>query len=299
MRGAPRGRAGVRPGEPFTLALGGGGGRGWAHIGVARALDEVGLRPSLIVGTSMGAIIGAGLAAGFAADRMLRLADATSVYRLVGRRARFAMFDPGPVLEALDDALGRARIEELPTPLAITAYDLVAGRPAAITSGRVVDALRRSIAVPLFFPPCRDASGVWCDAGPWEAVPVSVARGLAPHPVIGVWVDVPKPALLAARPMAALLRAVAAGAGRGMGHADVDRLTARRYLSLLARRWADPVHHEAPDLLIRPQLGLVPAWQFTRARLLADRGHRDAAAALVAAGLRPVEARTPGAMHAA
>ena len=289
----------MRPGEPFTLALGGGGGRGWAHIGVARALEEAGLRPSLIVGTSMGAIVGAGIAAGFDADQMLRMADATSVYCLVGRRARFAMFDPGPLLEALDEALGRARIEELPTPLAITAYDLVAGRPAAITSGRVVDALRRSIAVPLFFPPCRDASGVWCDAGPWEAVPVSVARGLAPHPVIGVWVDVPKPSLLATRPMATLLRAVSASARRGARYDDADRLTARQYLSLLARRWADPVHREAPDLLIRPRLGLVPAWRFSRARLLADRGHRDATAALAAASLRPVDAQAPRAVHAA
>lgn len=289
----------MRPGKPFTLALGGGGGRGWAHIGVARALEEAGLRPSLIVGTSMGAIVGAGLAAGLSADRMLQMADTTSVYRLVGRRARFAMFDPAPLLEALDKTLGGARIEELPTPLAITAYDLVAGRPAAFTSGRVVDALRRSIAVPLFFPPLRDARGVWCDAGPWEAVPVSVARALAPQQaVIGVWVDVPKPSLLAARPMAALLRAVAAAAGRGAWHGNADRLTARQYLSLLARRWADPVHQEVPDLLIRPRLGPIPAWRFSRARLLADRGYRGATAVL-AATVEPPDAKVRRAAHAA
>ena len=107
MRRAPRGGGQVRPDGPFTLALGGGGGRGWAHIGVARALDEAGLRPSLVVGTSMGAIVGAGLAAGFSPDVIERMARRTSFYRLVGRRARFAMFDPEPVLEALDAALGR------------------------------------------------------------------------------------------------------------------------------------------------------------------------------------------------
>jgi NTE family protein len=284
----------VRPDQPFTLALGGGGGRGWAHIGVARALDEAGLRPSLVVGTSMGAIVGAGLAAGLSPDAMERLARRTSFYRLVGRRARFAMFDPRPLLEALDAALGGARIEELPTPMAITAFDLVAGRPAAITSGRVVDALRRSIAVPLFFPPCRDASGVWCDAGPWEAVPVSIARGLSPDPVIGVWADIPKPAVLASRPVAALLRAVAARVG-----GPAERLTARRYLSLLALRWADPVYHDPPDLLIRPRLGLAPAWRFSGVRQLSARGHRDAAAALQAAGLWPSGAVDSGASRAA
>lgn len=282
MRGAPRGGWLVRHGRAFTLALGGGGGRGWAHIGVARALDEAGLKPSLIVGTSMGAIVGAGLAAGLSPDAIERMARRTSIYRLVGRRARFAMFDPEPVLETLDTALGRARIEELPTPLAITAFDLVAGRPAAITSGPVVDALRRSIAVPLFFPPCRDASGVWCDAGPWEAVPVSVARDLSPDPVIGVWADVPKPALLASRPVAALLRAVAARADGG-----ADGLSARRYLSLLALRWADPVRHDPPDLLIRPRLGLIPAWHFGAVRKLSALGHRDATASLQAGGWWP------------
>ena len=53
----------------FTLALGGGGGRGWAHIGVARALDEARAPPGLVVGTSMGAIVGAGIAAGLSAPR--------------------------------------------------------------------------------------------------------------------------------------------------------------------------------------------------------------------------------------
>jgi predicted acylesterase/phospholipase RssA len=278
----------------MTLALGGGGGRGWAHIGVARALDEAGMRPSLVVGTSMGAVVGAGLAAGFTPDAMQRLARRTSVYRLVGRRARFAMFDPGPLLERLDGLLGSPRIEELRTPLAITAFDLVAGCPSAITSGPLIDALRRSIAVPFFFPPCRDATGVWCDAGPWEAVPVSVARSLSPNPVIGVWVDVPKPTLLAWRPMAGLLRGFASRVG-----SDGDRLSARRYLSLLAQRWADPVHAEAPDLLIRPRLGVTPAWRFSLVDVLAARGYRDAVAALQAAGLWQSTPAPAGASHAA
>jgi predicted acylesterase/phospholipase RssA len=283
----------MKPNEPFTLALGGGGGRGWAHIGVARALAEAGLRPSLVVGTSMGAIVGSGLAAGLRPDDMERLARGTSFYRLVGRRARFAMFDPEPVLETLDAALGRVKIEDLPTPLAVAAFDLVAGRPAAITSGPLVDALRRSVAVPLFFPPCRDADGVWCDAGPWEAVPVSVARSLSPNPVIGVWADVPKPGMLASRPVATLLRAVAARTG---GRAD--GLSARRYLSLLALRWADPVRRDPPDLLIRPRLGLAPAWRFGGVRQLSARGYRDAVAALQAAGRWPSPVAT-GESHAA
>ena len=111
-------------------------------------------------------------------------------------------------------------------------------------------ALERSIAVPLFFPPQRDAHGVWCDAGPWESIPVAPSRAWAPDaPVIGVWADVPKPAFLAGRVGGTWLRLAAA---RLQPRDDDERLTARRYLSLLARRWADPVHVEPPDLLIAP-----------------------------------------------
>jgi NTE family protein len=265
----------------FTLALGGGGGRGWAHIGVARALDEAGLRPGRIVGTSMGAIVGAGMAAGVTPREMERLAGEISVRGTVGRRGRFALFDLRPLLERLRPVLGDPLIEELPLPLAVAAFDLVAGRPAAITSGRLLAALERSIAVPLVFPPTAMDGGVWCDAGPWEAVPISLARSLSEVPVIGVWIDIPKPGLLATPPVAALLRRLGGRLGTGD---PADRLTGRRYLALLATRWADPVHAEAPDLLIRPRLGLTPSWHFARVGRMVELGYRDAQAALLEAG---------------
>jgi NTE family protein len=271
----------MKPDGPFSLALGGGGGRGWAHLGVARALDEAGLRPALIVGTSMGAVVGAALAAGMRPEQIERMAERSgSVYRVVGKRARFALFDPEPVLARIDGALGSPRIEDLPDRLAVTAFDLVSGMPTAITSGPLVEALRRSIAVPLFFPPRHDADGVWCDAGPWESVPVTIARRLSPDPVIGVWVDVPKPAFMASRPVAKLLR----GAARLSG-GKREQLTARRYFSLLTRRWADPVVAEPPDLLIRPRLGLSSALRFSQVAQASALGYRDAKTALQVAGL--------------
>ena len=264
--------------DGYTLALGGGGARGWAHIGVARALEERRLRPRRVVGTSMGAIIGAGIAAGRRADEMEAAARRASVYHLVGRRGRLALFDPRPLLEWLAADLGDPRIEELPTPLGVTAYDLVEGRPRLFTHGRLIDALEVSIAVPFFFPPRRDPDGVWCDAGPWEGIPVSVARAWDPElPVIGVWADIPKPAVLSSRFGAAALRAVSARLGPGTAR---ERLTARRYLGLLTRRWADPVVDEPPDLLIRPRLGMMNALQFGRIRPAVEIGERDARQAL-------------------
>ena len=264
--------------DGFTLALGGGGARGWAHVGVARALDEYGLRPRRIVGTSMGAIIGAALAAGRSPDAIEADAGRAQMHRLMRRRGRLALFDPRRVLQHIARELGDPNIEDLPTPLGITAYDLVAGRPRLITSGRLVDALEVSIAVPLFFPPRRDLDGVWCDAGPWEGIPVTLARAWAPNlPVIGVLADIPKPAFLASRPGAAFLHAASSRLGVGV---DADRLTARRYLALLTNRWADPVVREPPDLLIAPRLGRMNALQFGRIAPAVAIGERDALMAL-------------------
>jgi NTE family protein len=268
--------------DGFTLALGGGGGRGWAHVGVARALEDHGLRPRRIVGTSMGAIIGAALAAGRTPDEIEEGGRRTSLYRHV-RRGRLALFDPLPLLERLAVDLGDPRIEDLPVPLGISTYDLVEGRPRLITSGRLIDALAMSIAVPLFFSPRHDADGIWCDAGPWEGVPVSLARAWAPdEPVIGVLADIPKPAFLAGRWSSAVLRAASTRLGVGT---LAERLTARRYLALLAARYADPVVVEPPDLLIAPRLGFTNALQFGRIGPSAAIGERDARLALAGIGL--------------
>jgi predicted acylesterase/phospholipase RssA len=231
----------------------------------------------------MGAIIGTGLAAGFSPDEMERVARRTPVYRLVGRRARLALFDPRPVVERLARALGDPLIEDLPVPLAITTYDLATGRTVAVTSGRVVDAVERAIAVPLFFPPCADGEQLFCDAGLWESVPVSVARRLAPgRRVIGAWADTPKPAFFTLPPVASVMRRLSARLGvGGVG----EPLSARRYLAMLSARMAEPVVSEEPELLIRPRLGPMPAWHFSRVAEMSRRGYRDARATLEAAGL--------------
>jgi len=266
----------------FTLALGGGGGRGWAHLGVARALEAHGLSPSRIVGTSMGAVIGAALAAGRTPDEIAEGGRSLSLYRNV-RRGRLSLFDPRPLLERLATDLGDPRIEELPVPLGVSAFDLVTGRPRLITTGRLVDALEKSIAVPLFFPPLRDAEGIWCDAGPWEGVPVSLARAWAPDaPVIGVVVAGTKPAFLTYGPSTAFLRATSLRLGTAT---PTQRLTARRYLGLLAARWTDPVVVEAPDLLIAPRLGNANALHFGHISELAAIGERDTHLALAGIGL--------------
>ena len=230
----------------------------------------------------MGAIVGAALAAGRTPDAIEAGALRAPAYRLMAKRGRFALFDPRPVLEHLARELGDPRIEDLPTPLGVTAYDLVAGAPRRITHGRLVAALELSIAGPFFFPPRRDSDGVWCDAGPWEGIPVTLANAWDPKlPVIGVLADIPKPAFLASPAGATFLRAVSARLGIG---SPEDRLTARRYLALLTARWADPVVRRPPDLLIAPRLGRLNALQFGRVSDAIAIGERDARLALATIG---------------
>ena len=275
----------------YTLALGGGGARGWAHIGVARALERLHLRPARIVGTSMGAIIGAGMAAGRTSVDMEESARRTSVYRLMRRPGRLAMFDARALLEAMAADLGNPRIEDLPTPLGVTTYDLVAGRPRLITEGPLVDALEMSIAVPFFLSPRRDATGVWCDAGPWEGVPVTLAREWDPAaPVVGVLADIPKPGFLSSRVGSAVLRRASA---RIAGRTATRRLTARRYLSLVLERWADPVVANPPDVLITPRLGRMSALQFGRIAPAIEIGERDTLAALASMETRMTQRPVP------
>jgi NTE family protein len=271
--------------DGFTLALGGGGARGWAHIGVARALERADLRPTRLVGTSMGAIVAAGIAAGHSSDAMERAARSVAVLRELRRPGRLALFDARAMLHRLADDLRIERIEALPLPLGITTYDLVSGRPRLLTEGPIVPALERSIAVPFFLPPHRDAEGVWCDAGPWEGIPVSLARAWAPDlPIVGVLADIPKPAFLSSPIGAAVLRRASARL-RGRATAEGERLTARRFLALVAERWADPVVREPPDVLVELRLGRMNALQFGRVGPAIEAGERDTHAALATIGV--------------
>jgi NTE family protein len=265
--------------EGFTLALGGGGARGYAHLGVAAALAERDLAPARIIGTSMGSVVGAGLAAGLSAEQMTAMAARIDPWRMARRPARLALFDHRPLMELIVAEVGNPRIEDLPTPYAAATYDLAAGRHELITSGPVADALARSCAISVIFPPIVEGDAVWVDAGVWEPVPISLARRWAPDaPVIGVQVISPKPAWFATPPLAWSLRA---GARLFGGTApDGPRLTARRYTALLADRITNPIEDARADLLVEPDLGHFSWIRFGVVDEPLRRGYEAARAAL-------------------
>ena len=277
----------------FSLALGGGGARGFAHLGVAEALAERGLVPGRILGTSIGSVIGAGLAAGLTAERIVELASRFDPWRMARLPARLGIFDHRPLMEKVVAEVGHPRIEDLPIPFGAAAYDLVSGRHELITTGPVSEALIRSCAISVVFAPDADGDAIWADAGVWEPVPISLARLLSSDPVVGVQVIAPKPAWFATSPVAWSLRAGARMLGT---QARGERLGARRYTALLAARITDPVLDARADLLIVPNLRGVSWVRFGDVETPRRRGYQAAQRALAGmptARAEPAEVAEP------
>ena len=173
----------------FAIALGGGAARGWAHIGVMRALEDAGLRPSIVVGTSIGAIVGGHYSAG-------RLDELESFARSLTRRAVFGYLDLSVsgsgliagqrLFDRLDEHLSGLVIEELPTKFVAVATDLGSGHEIWLRRGKVIDAVRASSAIPGIVRPVK-LSGRWLiDGCLVNPIPVSACRALGAQSVVAV-----------------------------------------------------------------------------------------------------------------
>ena len=170
------------------LALGSGSSRGWAHIGVIRGLEERGIKPDLVCGTSIGALVGAAYAGGdldrleewvtgLAWTTVVRLMDITWRGGLIRGTRLFTLFRT--LLEDRD-------ISELPIAYGAVATELQSGRELWLRSGKVLDAVRASCAMPgLLTPVIRDGA-LLVDGGLVNPVPVSMCRALGADLVVAV-----------------------------------------------------------------------------------------------------------------
>lgn len=170
------------------LALGSGSARGWAHIGVIRALEQAGIRPGLVCGTSIGALVGAAYAAG----ELERLEQWVLGLRFKNVVAFMDVSLSSGLIkgERLMDDLRRnfvdRPLEELAMPFAAVATSLRTGAEVWLRNGSTLDAVRASIAVPgLFAPKLREGS-MLVDGGLVNPVPVSLARAMGADVVIAV-----------------------------------------------------------------------------------------------------------------
>ena len=277
-----RGRAGPRIG----LALGAGAARGWAHIGALRELKAMGLVPDVVVGSSIGALVGGCFAAG-------RLDELESFARSLNRRRVFGLLDfsfsgagliGGDRLRVrLQESIGATRIEDLPMRFAGVATELETGHEVWLRRGSLIDAMRASYALPGVFEPVRLGRRWLIDGAVVNPVPVSVARALGAERVVALSIAVDGTGRGATRhdgletdpaddeaPPAArrasglLLRRGRTGANApGLASVMVNAFNITQDRLMRSRLAGDP-----PDVLINLKVGRIGVFEFDRAEEL-------------------------------
>ena len=191
MKPSKRGRHPAPPREPpiVGIALGSGSARGWAHIGVLRALSELGIAPQIVCGTSMGALVGAAYVAGNleALEQWALLLRRPGIFRLLDWRiSGRGLVQGSRLMELLGRYIPDVDVAALPRPFAAVATDLASGREVWLREGRLQDVVRASIAVPGLFTPAQQGQRWLVDGGLVNPVPVSLCRALGAQVVIGV-----------------------------------------------------------------------------------------------------------------
>lgn len=176
------------PPKPVVgLALGGGGLRGFAHVGVLRALEEAGIQPDIVVGTSAGAIVGAAYASGLDARQLEAAARGVKVYGLIDWTWSSSGIMRGNHLAGWVEKLTEGvAIERFPRRFAAVATDLQSGRPVLLDRGPAGAAIKASSAVPGVTVPVAYENGHLVDGGVSSLVPVRFARAMGADVVIAV-----------------------------------------------------------------------------------------------------------------
>lgn len=178
----------------ITLALGGGGAKGNAHIGVLRRLEEEGYRIRSVAGTSFGGLVGLFYASGYSADELQKIFTDVDQSRLYGRDALDgpSLLGLSGVRKWLDKFIGEKTFDDLRIPCAVTAVDTKTGGEVILSEGRLKDAILSTIALPGIFPTYHLGKWELMDGGVLNPVPVSVARLLSPNlPIVAVVLNDP------------------------------------------------------------------------------------------------------------
>ncbi len=172
------------------LVLGGGGARGYAHIGALRSIEERGLKVEAIAGCSMGGIIGALSAAGFRSDQIEEMFSGLDLIGLLDRSSMGGLIGGKGVTRHLEKHLPQ-NFEDLEIPLAVTAVDVQRGRLVVLNRGRLLPALRATAALPGVFAAVKHAGRVLIDGSLLNNLPVDVIRTMTLAPVVAVDTSAP------------------------------------------------------------------------------------------------------------
>jgi NTE family protein len=251
-----------KPPKPprIGLALGGGAARGFAHIGVIQVLEEAGIRPDLVVGTSAGSLVASLYAAGRPGAELARLAlamdeSAITDWSFPGR----GLIRGEALARYVREQTGGRTIEQLPMPLGIVATDLDSGAGVLFRRGDVGVAVRASSAVPAVFQPVKIGSREYVDGGLVSPVPVRFARQMGAELVIAVDISSPPDGNATGDPFKMLLQTFAI-MGRSINQFEL----------------------KDADVVWRPRLNGVSSADFTARKRAIDAGREAALAGLSA-----------------
>lgn len=181
-----------KPKKTFTpkvvagLALGGGGARGFAHLGVLKAFEEHGIDFPIVTGTSVGSLVGSLYAYGLTSDEMLEIAKMLNEKEI---RTSKIFFRPSPAKNIEDIVYriyGDIQFSDLSKKFALSTVDLRTGEEVVITEGNLAKAVSASCAVPLIFSPVKWEDYLLVDGGLANVIPSDVARQLGAEVVVSV-----------------------------------------------------------------------------------------------------------------
>ncbi len=172
------------------IALGSGSAKGLAHIGVLEVLEQRGVYPEVVTGTSMGALVGAAYASGIPLSRIKEIAlsiNRNSIKEIFSPHfSVYGFVSQEKIRGFLQELFGERKIEQLPRKFACIATDVRTGEEIIFREGSVVDAVLASISIPVLFPPVRLNERFLVDGGLVNPVPVDAARNLGADFVIAV-----------------------------------------------------------------------------------------------------------------
>lgn len=168
------------------LVLSGGSARAFAHIGVLRRLEELGVVPDFIVANSMGSIVGLLYAAGLSPDQIYELVAGTEIAALFepSLPLRGGILDPRRFSDLVELYVGNPRIEDLPIPILVACEDLITKREIRLAAGELRTVLEAAYALPVYFPPVPYGGHLLVDGGITNLVPLGTAMEYSPYVLV-------------------------------------------------------------------------------------------------------------------
>lgn len=265
----------------IALALGGGAARGWAHIGVLRALDEEGVEVGMIAGTSIGALVGGCYLAG-KLDELEMFARSLTMRRIASLLdltiGGGGLLGGMRLTKRMQEHLEGLNIEDLPRPFVAVASELHSGHEVWIDGGNLVTALRASYALPGIFEPVRCNNRTLVDGALVNPVPVSVCRSYEQPLVMAVNLHYDLYGRSAVVKHKASNLGIVDETPRSQGRLGMTGVMVQAFNIIQDRISRARLAGDPPDLALHPRVNDIGLSEFHRAGEAIDRGYDEAKA---------------------